>query len=236
MAQKKKKEPQKKEEEAFEWTPPDFDEREFLEKDINGTKTLFVTALVSFVCGVLAFLTTGVSWVLGFVVMIAGIVSLKYIYPLLKLPLKDIDKKTWAGNIAMFFLLSLGLWILFLNPPFSDHTEPQVNNVELWVQDGGQWTKMTTSNAGILIHSGAMVNISAYVVDNGKLGNVEISIYNGGQIGEYSAMTDAGNGIYKSEAAYNTTGGALTYNYSIRATDTSGNSFTLPSRQFLVNP
>jgi hypothetical protein len=236
MAQKKKKEPQKKEEEAFEWTPPNFDEREFLEKDITGTKTLFVTALVSFVCGILAFLTTGLSWIIGIGIMVAGMISLKYLYPLFKLKLKDIDKKTWAGNLAMFFLLSLGLWILFLNPPFSDHTNPEVNSVELWVQEGGQWTKMTTSNAASLVHSGNLVNISAHVVDNGKLSNVEISVYTGSQIGTYSAMTDAGSGIYKTEAVYNATGSPLTYSYSIKATDSSGNSFTAPSVQFLVNP
>lgn len=233
MAQKKKKEPLKKEEEVFEWTPPDFNEREFLEKDIKGTKTLFVTALVSLVCGILAFLTNEVNWVIGIFVIIAGMISLKYIYPMLKIELKDIEKKTWAGNIAMFFLLSLGIWILLLNPPFSDHTTPEVNSIELWVQHDGQWTMMTPTNAATLIHSGDLVNISAHVVDNGKLGKVEISVYTGGQVGEYSAMTDAGKGIYKTEI---TTSSALTYSYSIRATDTAGNSFTAPTGQFLINP
>ena len=124
MAQKKKVEPQKKEahkkpEETFEWTPPDFNEREFLEKDIMGTKVLMVTALISILCGIVAFATQTVYWAIGLVVILAGMVLLKYIYPLFKIDLKSIEKKGWAGNLFMFFLLALGVWIMLLNPPFA---------------------------------------------------------------------------------------------------------------------
>ncbi|OPY33197.1 MAG: hypothetical protein A4E32_00871 [Methanomassiliicoccales archaeon PtaU1.Bin124] len=124
MAQKKVKEPQKKEarkksEESFEWTPPDFNEREFLEKDIRGTKILMVSAMMSVICGAVAFAFQSVSWIIGLVVILAGMISLRYLYPMFKLDLKDIDKKTWAANLFMFFLLSLGIWIMLLNPPFS---------------------------------------------------------------------------------------------------------------------
>jgi hypothetical protein len=124
MAQKKKKEPQKKEalkkqEESFEWTPPDFNEREFLEKDIKGTKILMVSALVSVICGVGAFATQGIAWPLGLVVILAGMGLMKFIYPLFKIDIKGIEKKTWAGNLFMFFLLALGIWIMLLNQPFS---------------------------------------------------------------------------------------------------------------------
>lgn len=123
MAQKKKKEPQKKEaqkkEETFEWTPPDFNEREFLEKDIKGTKALLVSAMISVVFGVLAFFTQSFYWPAGMVLILIGMLSLRYIYPFFKIDLKDLDKKAWAGNLAMFFLLALGVWIMLLNPPFS---------------------------------------------------------------------------------------------------------------------
>jgi len=124
MAQKQrketpKKEAQKKAEESFEWTPPDFNEREFLEKDIKGTKALMITALVSITCGIIAFATQSISWPIGLVVILAGMLALKYIYPIFKINLKDLDKKAWAGNLFMFFLLALGIWIMLLNPPFS---------------------------------------------------------------------------------------------------------------------
>jgi hypothetical protein len=29
-----------------------------------------------------------------------------------------LEMKTMLGNYALYFLLTLGLWILFINPPF----------------------------------------------------------------------------------------------------------------------
>ncbi|QLH74505.1 MAG: hypothetical protein HPY73_02925 [Methanomassiliicoccales archaeon] len=118
MAQKKKKDSQKKEPE-FTWTPPDFNEREFLEKDIKGTKALWVTALIAPLFGIMAFLTQPIHFAIGLLLIIVGMVSLKYIYPLAKIDTKEIDKKGWAGNLFLFFLLSMGVWIILLNKPFS---------------------------------------------------------------------------------------------------------------------
>jgi uncharacterized membrane-anchored protein len=118
MAQKKRKDPRKKEEPEFTWTPPDFNEREFLEKDIKGTKALWVTALMALVFGIVAFLSQSVHFAVGLIIIVAGMYLLKFLYPLFKIDLKDLDKKAWAGNLFLFFLLSLGVWIILLNPPF----------------------------------------------------------------------------------------------------------------------
>jgi len=119
MAQKKKKESHKKEEPEFTWTPPDFNEREFLEKDIKGTKALWVTALMAVVFGVVCYiLQIAVHYALGLLLIVVGMGLLKYIYPIFKLDTKDITKGGWAGNLFLFFVLSLGVWIILLNEPF----------------------------------------------------------------------------------------------------------------------
>lgn len=120
MAQKKRKESHKKEEPEFTWTPPDFNEREFLENDIKGTKVLWVTALVATMFGVFAFLAQiSIHYAVGLLLIVAGMIAMKPVYKLLKIDPKVLTKTAWAGNLFMFFLLSLGVWMILLNPPFS---------------------------------------------------------------------------------------------------------------------
>jgi hypothetical protein len=236
MAQKKKKEPQKKKEEEFEWTPPNFNEREFLEKDIRGTKTLLVTALISLICGILAFLLGEIAWLLGMVIIIAGIISLKYLYPLFKLDPKEIEKKSWAGNIAIFFFLSLGIWILLMNPPFSDHISPEITSVEVYVQDSeGGWQLLTTENSDSLISSGEYVNITADIADNGKLSEVLISVHLLNENSDYSAMTETDDGVYTYVSNYTASGSNTNYYYTVKAIDSSGNEHISQQYSFLVN-
>ena len=119
MARKKRK---GEKEETYEWVPPEFDEKAFLEKDIVSTKTMMISALLAVVFGVLAF---GVGSLLGdlstaaLLVIFAGAAGLKYFYRLFRLESVDIDKKLLVGNIAMFVLLALGIWIMLMNEPFT---------------------------------------------------------------------------------------------------------------------
>lgn len=116
MARKKKMEEKTEE---YEFVPPTFDEKAFLIKDIIGTKALMVTTLMAIIFGILASVVgQSVDQALGFLVLIIGGVALNYITPLFKIKREDLDKKTIAGNIALYVLLSLGIWILLMNPPF----------------------------------------------------------------------------------------------------------------------
>jgi hypothetical protein len=239
MAQKKKKEPQKvqeKKEEKFEWTPPDFDEREFLTKDMKGTRVLLITALFSTIAGIVAFLLTGTSWYLGVVVIIGIIVSLRYIYPLFKIDVKAIEKKAWAGNIAMFFLLSLGIWIVLMNPPFSDHTEPTLVDNHILIQDEiGNWT--IAGNLNTEIHSGQSIIFQVNASDIGGIDSVEISIYKQGSTGSFVGMNNTSDSQYEYDASYTTDGSDPTvYYYIIKATDKFGNNSQTEAIQFIVNP
>ncbi len=187
---RRSKEPQKsqeKKEEKFEWTPPDFDERDFLTKDMKGTKVLLVTALFSFIAGIVAFLFTETSWILGMAVIIGMIVALRYIYPLFKIDVKAIEKKAWAGNIAMCFLLALGIWIVLMNPPFSDHTNPTLDDSQIMVQVGsGNWT--VVANPSTDINAGQNISFVVNATDMGGIESVEIDIHKQGEQGTFVAM------------------------------------------------
>lgn len=118
MAKKRKK---VEKEETYEWVPPEFDEKEFLRKDLRSTKSLMVSAGLAIVVGILAF---GVGTLLGnlqliaILLIFAGAASLKKIYPFLGIKESDVDTKILVGNIAVFIFLALGIWILLMNEPF----------------------------------------------------------------------------------------------------------------------
>ncbi|MEI6795338.1 MAG: hypothetical protein WCK39_00590 [Methanomassiliicoccales archaeon] len=233
MAQKKKKEDLEKEK-PFEWVPPDFNEREFLEKDVKATKVLLITALMGFVFSIAAALTTVVTAAIGAVLLIVGAVALKWVYQLFKIDTKQLDKKTWASNIGLFMLLALGLWIIFINPPFGDFVHPEVNSVQIWVHDNstGVWTLMTPANQATVVKVGNDVNITAKIVDNAKISSAMVKVWKSDDAGTYVDMTQSGN-----RWGYNVTFTATgMYFYQFKATDTSGKVTETAPVNFPVNP
>ncbi|MBI0583333.1 MAG: hypothetical protein ISF22_03795 [Methanomassiliicoccus sp.] len=117
MARKKRKD---EKEEEYEWVPPEFDEKAFLQKDMTGTKAMMFTALVAVLFGALAAVVgNAFGVIIGLIVYIIGVGVLNYAFRYMKIRTEDIDKKTQIGNIALYMLLALGIWILLLNPPFA---------------------------------------------------------------------------------------------------------------------
>jgi hypothetical protein len=230
MARKKRKVEEKEEE--YEWVPPEFDEKAFLKKDIKGTRALIVTVAVCVIFAIIGyFVSTSVHWALGFVILFAGIILLRYIYPFTGVERESLETKTMIGNFALFFLLFLGLWILFMNPPFSDHTNPSIGEPAIWVEVDGVWTELTEQNKQNLIHAGDPVNITAKVTDNGKLTSIQIEVVLAGQSGTFVDMTDVGNNIFEHNATY----GQGSYVFTIKAIDMASNINQIEG-SFLVNP
>jgi hypothetical protein len=118
MAQKKRKEEEKKEAQ-YEFVPPSFDEVDFLEKDIRSTKVTILSFIWGLIFGIAAGATNFISPLVGLVLFFVGVYLLKYFYQMFKINVADIDKKGWLGNIGMFFFLFLGTWIILINPPFT---------------------------------------------------------------------------------------------------------------------
>lgn len=213
MAQKKRKEPEVKEEYTF--VPPDFDEREFLEKDITVTKTVLVSALLATVFGVLAFFTTDISYVIGLLLIIVGAASLRYMFKTLPIDVSKVENKTWLGNGAMFFFLALGIWILLLNPPFGDYVDPQISDVQVW--SGG----LEISRSTVPVGESVVINVT--VVDNHHISKVTMTFTD--PTGSTYEMTKGQDGRYGFEITFDAPN--TTYNYVITAVDGAGNQQTL---------
>jgi hypothetical protein len=233
MARKKRKD--EVEEPKYEFVPPDFDEKAFLEKDIKGTKSLIVATFLGILAGVLAFALTGVSIILGAVVIIACAIGLKYLIQLLKIDSEGIDKKTLAGNILIIFLLSLGIWIVMLNPPFSDQIAPEITHRAIWF-DSGSGLRMYTSDGSTPIYSGNLVNITVTVRDNDAVNSVSITVHLSGSPDNFVPMNaTAVKGVYDRSSAYTTGASNSAYIYTIKVTDKSGR-ITTGSGSFTINP
>ncbi len=122
MASKKRrvvKEP----EEDYEFAPEAFDEREFIYKDIHGTKVLGIITVIAFLFGIAAAAAIGLSgidlmWVLMTLVSFGIMFSLKKILMRMGFRPDLLDGKTMAANYFLFLCLALGVCIVFINPPF----------------------------------------------------------------------------------------------------------------------
>ena len=117
---KKKRRIEKVVEEEYEFTPPEFDEKEFILKDIYGSRVLFAVTILAIVIGLLASCISKVwSWYGGLLLIIVVIVGMKPFLKILKFDVGLLEQKSMLGNYVLFFLLSLGVWILLINPPFA---------------------------------------------------------------------------------------------------------------------
>ncbi|MDY0293257.1 MAG: hypothetical protein RBQ77_01615 [Candidatus Methanomethylophilaceae archaeon] len=118
MAKKKKRTSDEPKEE-YEFVATKFDEKEFILRDIYGTKVLLVVVLMSVVLSVVcALLWSADLWYVGVILMILLTAGMKPLLLRMKFRVDMLETKTMLGNYALFLLLTLGLWILFINPPF----------------------------------------------------------------------------------------------------------------------
>lgn len=107
--------------ETYEFTPTDFDEREFILKELFGTKVFFIVIMFAIPCAIIWALIYGADpafWPAGLLICIAVAASFKRILPIFRINVEMIDSKMMFANYAMFLILALGVTILLINAPF----------------------------------------------------------------------------------------------------------------------
>ena len=124
MAKKRRIIEKKAQEEEYVFVPPEFDEEEFIRKDFYATKVLLIVAVYSVVIGILCsclqkMLSGNNGLYLGLALMFLGIAAIKPLLKVLKFDTDLLERKTLVGNAILYLLLTLGVWILMLNPPFN---------------------------------------------------------------------------------------------------------------------
>ena len=122
MAKKRRIIEKKAQEEEYEFVPPEFDEEEFIRKDLYGTRVLFVVVAFAVIIGILCSCVqkafTDVGLFLGLLLLFLGVSAIKPLLKLVRFDPELLERKTMVGNYILYLLLGLGIWILLVNPPF----------------------------------------------------------------------------------------------------------------------
>ncbi len=126
MAKKRKIVKESKEPE-YEFVPPDFDEKEFILKDIYGTKITLVVSAIGVVMGLVCSFVHGlVEWYAGIILMFGVMFLLSHILKLVHLDPVMLSAgsestggtKGMLGNYFVYIFLCLAVWTLTINAPF----------------------------------------------------------------------------------------------------------------------
>ena len=122
-----------KKDKAAEWKPPEFDEVEFMKKEMGAARATIAVVLWTLPAAALSFgLTIAGVAVVAFFAGIGMMFLLKWVLPNLpffKVDTSEYKRKDWIGHGLTFFFSWLAFWILLLNPPFADLTNPVIIGV-----------------------------------------------------------------------------------------------------------
>ncbi len=121
MARKKRKE------EEEEFSLPEFNEEEFLRKEITGAKVMIVILLLAIIAATVSYLLTRAGVVIvAFFAGLAVIFLLKYFLRFFNVDTSKFERKDWLGHGFTFFFAWLAIWVLVMNVPFADVTSPSL--------------------------------------------------------------------------------------------------------------
>ena len=120
MAKKKRRIVEEKAEE-YEFVPSDFDEREYILKDIYGTKVLFVITALAIITGIVGaglYSLHEYGWAAATALAFVIVLVMKKLLMLLGFRVDLLDMKSMLMNYLLFLMLGLGMCIVFINAPF----------------------------------------------------------------------------------------------------------------------
>lgn len=112
-------------EEEYQFTPTDFDEREFLLKGIYSTKVLILGIVLAIIMG---FVTARIAIALDMNTVAAFVDTLlvffvcaimKKLFVAMHIRADLLETKTMLGVYFIYLCLALGMCILFINAPFA---------------------------------------------------------------------------------------------------------------------
>lgn len=108
--------------EEYEFTPTEFNEREFILKDLYMTRVFVVVAVLAIVVGFVGALLCihidSYGWIVATLVSFVVCGLLTKILGLLRFRVDMLETKSMLGNYLLFLMLALGICILLTNEPF----------------------------------------------------------------------------------------------------------------------
>jgi len=171
----------KKKEEAPAFEIPDFDEQEYMEKEMNTARMSFVDigvgmALVGIGFGIMRALEGPLpkGLVLLFLVLVGVITRfpLRELYGRFGIDTEKLENKHLIGHGFTIFVTWVAVLTLLSNPPVSDFDDPHITKFEIYSFDAN----LDTYNETDSIAKGDVIQVRAKIYDNGKLDRNSLTV------------------------------------------------------------
>lgn len=171
LAKKRRQKIEKKEEYDFNF--PEFDEHQFVSLEINKAKISFVAFIFAIIMVIITYQLYVVTHPDARGPMVFGIFAafaIPFIAKWIKLDTSEFDWKNWVGAGAVYVMTWLAIFILVLNPPFSDFIHPVIyeDEIELTYQQSNNntWKSWDTEPDPPILTAPVKINISVKILDN----------------------------------------------------------------------
>ncbi|MGB1586763.1 MAG: hypothetical protein ACPHID_06945 [Thermoplasmatota archaeon] len=119
--------------EEYQFIPPDFDEDQFIHKEMvsfHTTVVLFFAGIVAAIASWGAFAALDgarTGWLVGMVILAIAFAFLRPLFRILKIDIAHWARREWIGTGFLMFFTWLAFFIMLVNPPVSDFADPQAN-------------------------------------------------------------------------------------------------------------
>lgn len=121
----------KRKEEEGDWAAPEFDEVAYMRKEIEGGRAALATVGWAIIGAVVSFLLYSVHPGLAFFAGIAVGFGMYLVLPLTGINIEPFKRRDWFSHGSVYFFSWLAFWILLLNPPFGDFTNPTIQAISV---------------------------------------------------------------------------------------------------------
>ena len=179
----------KRKDDVPDWTAPEFDEVGYMRKEIGAARAAVATIAWAVVGAAVSFLLYSVHPALAFFAGVLVGFGLYFFLPMIGISVDAFKRRDWTGHGITYFFSWLAFWILLLNPPFGDFTNPTIQAVSVSPFHPGY----TGTLSCLPLVAGALTinlnapkpNTSAYVLfrasDNVGLASVQVEVTPNGQ-------------------------------------------------------
>ncbi|MBN1389915.1 MAG: hypothetical protein JXA22_04660 [Candidatus Thermoplasmatota archaeon] len=143
-------EPEAEKEKRPSFKPTEFNETEFLQTENKSAKMIYISLGVAVVAGIVSFglmrlfyaLDTGLHFIIPVVSPVAFAVLVIYLFHRFGINVRTLEWKKWLENGFMYLLAWFVIWMLSMNPPISDFSDPQIQEpvMELKTVEGRNFT------------------------------------------------------------------------------------------------
>ena len=240
----------KRKDDEPDWVAPDFDEVGYMRRELEGARAAVATIGWAVIGALVAFALYSVLPVLAFFAGIAVGAGMYFVFPLIGIKTDAFKRRDWIGHGFTYFFSWLAFWIILLNPPFSDHTDPTIQGISISPYHAGYTGPLLCHDTTSTAFSMGASNNSLYLLfrasDNVGLRSVHVTVAPNLQT-PYNATPTLVTGPnqcvgHRQETylggTYNATFPWTTseYDITIVAVDTSGNPPTVVAFHVVATP